>query len=186
MTTGRTERARETVVWSVSFVSPSPADLTIISGDSRGKTCFWNGQLGTLVDAYQTHKADVLAVAAKGDGTGALSSGVDPVTMHFQPVQRGEAFKWVKTVHRSVHTHDVRAIVTDAANSRTFSAGLDALLALDDAKGKTVTKYAPLPHGKCVSVARGARRMLRAIFLMTERRRRSATRCFSVPCSPAR
>jgi len=39
-------------------------DLTIVSGDSRGKTSFWNGKSGTLVDSYQSHKADVLCVAA--------------------------------------------------------------------------------------------------------------------------
>lgn len=42
-------------------------DLTIVSGDSRGKTSFWNGKTGTLVDSYQTHKADVLAVAVAKD-----------------------------------------------------------------------------------------------------------------------
>ena len=39
----------------------------MVSGDSRGKTSFWNGKIGTLVDSYQTHKADVLAVAVSKD-----------------------------------------------------------------------------------------------------------------------
>lgn len=42
-------------------------DFTIVSGDSRGKTSFWNGRTGTLVDSYQSHKADVLAVAVSQD-----------------------------------------------------------------------------------------------------------------------
>lgn len=54
MTTGRTaEHNRETVVWSVKVAD----DFTIVSGDSRGKTCFWNGKTGTLIDAYQVTRA---------------------------------------------------------------------------------------------------------------------------------
>jgi hypothetical protein len=30
------------------------------TGDSRGKTSFWNGKNGTLMDSIQSHKADVL------------------------------------------------------------------------------------------------------------------------------
>ncbi len=41
--------------------------MTVVSGDSRGKTSFWNGKTGTLVDSYQSHKADVLAVAVTKD-----------------------------------------------------------------------------------------------------------------------
>jgi U3 small nucleolar RNA-associated protein 4 len=41
--------------------------LTVVSGDSRGKTSFWNGKTGTLADSYQSHKADVLAVAVSAD-----------------------------------------------------------------------------------------------------------------------
>ena len=62
MSTGRLEKNRETIVWSVAVTD----DMTLVSGDSRGKTCFWNGKTGTLVDAYQTHKADVLTVAVDG------------------------------------------------------------------------------------------------------------------------
>ena len=41
--------------------------MTVVSGDSRGKTSFWNGKTGTLMDSYQSHKADVLAVAVGED-----------------------------------------------------------------------------------------------------------------------
>ena len=99
MTTGRTERTRETIVWSVVIAK----DMTIISGDSRGKTSFWNGKLGTLIDSYQTHKADVLTVTLNSKQTEALSSGIDPWIMHFQPVVRKDGrTKWVKSSHRLV------------------------------------------------------------------------------------
>ena len=86
MTTGRTERERETIVWSVAITD----NFTVMSGDSRGKTSFWNAVTGTLVDSYQTHKADVLTVHISEDQTVAYSSGVDPVIMHFQPISKRE------------------------------------------------------------------------------------------------
>ena len=85
MSTGRTEKHRETVVWSVALLD----DMTVVSGDSRGKTSFWNGRTGTLTDGYQTHRADVLAVAVNEAQTEVFSSGVDPVVFHFSPVATG-------------------------------------------------------------------------------------------------
>ena len=52
----------------------------------RGKTSFWNGQTGTLTDAYQTHIADVLTVTTNEEQSIVYSSGVDPNIMQFQPV----------------------------------------------------------------------------------------------------
>ena len=40
MTYGRAERNKETIVWCVAITS----DMTVISGDSRGKTSSWNGK----------------------------------------------------------------------------------------------------------------------------------------------
>ncbi|CAL4191113.1 unnamed protein product, partial [Meganyctiphanes norvegica] len=52
---GRESRNKETIVWCVAILD----DMTIVSGDSRGKTSFWDGKLGTLLDSVQTHKAHV-------------------------------------------------------------------------------------------------------------------------------
>lgn len=38
-----------------------------MSGDSSGSTQFWDGQLGTLLQAQTRHDADVLALAALDD-----------------------------------------------------------------------------------------------------------------------
>ena len=80
MVTGRTEKNKETIVWCVAITS----DMTVISGDSRGKTSFWNGHTGTLMDSIQSHKADVLTLTLSADETVAYSTGVDPTLMHFQ------------------------------------------------------------------------------------------------------
>jgi U3 small nucleolar RNA-associated protein 4 len=149
ISTGRTEKRRETIVWSVAVTD----DFTIISGDSRGKTCFWNGKMGTQIDAYQTHKADVLTVALSPNQEVAYSSGVDPVIMHFQPVVRGDGAKkkWIKSIHRNVHSHDVRSIA--ATDTTIFSAGIDSLLAVNDIPSRSLAKYPPVPQGECVVVA---------------------------------
>ena len=45
MSTGRVEKNLETTVWSVLMLK----DFTIVSGDSRGKTSFWNGKTGMII-----------------------------------------------------------------------------------------------------------------------------------------
>lgn len=52
-------KSRETVVWSVVFLS----DCTIISGDSAGKVQVWDGHTGTLVKTHLVTKWDVLALS---------------------------------------------------------------------------------------------------------------------------
>ncbi len=151
MSTGRAENLRETIVWAVTITD----DFIVISGDSRGKTCFWDGRVGTLIDAFQTHRADVLAVAlAPSDQRTAYSTGVDPCLMTFQQVEKKKELgdgercvrKWVKSVHRTIHTHDVRAVA--ASGSKLYSAGVDADLVVNDTAVKSVDKHAPLSHGK--------------------------------------
>ncbi len=34
-------------------------DWTIVSGDSWGKTCFWDGKTGTLLHSFAQHQSDV-------------------------------------------------------------------------------------------------------------------------------
>ena len=58
--------------------------------------------------------------------------------------------KWVKSIHRNVHSHDVRSIL---ATQRTiFSGGIDCLLAVNDISTRTMVKYAPVPRD-CVVLA---------------------------------
>lgn len=53
----------DTLVWAVRLL----ADGTIVSGDSRGRTQFWDGTFGTLVQSFKHHEADVLAIAVSDD-----------------------------------------------------------------------------------------------------------------------
>jgi len=153
MTTGRAERNKETIVWCVAITS----DMTVISGDSRGKTSFWNGKNGTLMDSVQSHKADVLTLAVGGNETTAYSSGVDPTLMHFQVIMKGDGRrKWVKSLHRVISTHDVRSIV--CTGDSLYSGGVDSYLSVSSYPAhRTTVKVPNLPHPSCISLARAAR-----------------------------
>jgi len=156
MTTGRAERNKETIVWCVAITS----DMTVISGDSRGKTSFWNGKNGTLMDSVQSHKADVLTLAVSGNETTAYSSGVDPTLMHFQVIVKGDGRrKWVKSLHRIISTHDVRSVVS--IGDTLYSGGVDSYLSVSSyPTHRTTVKVPNLPPPGCVSLARQARSAL--------------------------
>jgi len=175
MSTGRTEKHRETVVWSVALLD----DMTVVSGDSRGKTCFWNGRTGTLTDGYQTHRADVLSVCVNQNQSEVYSSGVDPVIFHFSPVASGpinlksasnshqspkpnRGRKWVKSIHRFSHTHDVRAILClerapGGGSKKIVSIGVDSNLTVYDCQSKSLVKHPPIPHGRGYVISPKAR-----------------------------
>ena len=46
---GRLDKNKETLVWCLAIT----ADFQIISGDSRGKVCVWNGEQGSLIKVIQ-------------------------------------------------------------------------------------------------------------------------------------
>jgi len=150
MTTGRTEKNKETIVWCVAITS----DMTVISGDSRGKTSFWCGKSGTLKDSVQSHKADVLCLAVSQDQSRAYSTGVDPTLMHFQVVTKGDGrSRWVKSLHRVISTHDVRALAS--VGPALYSGGVDAALTCSTYPGRSVARLPCLPPpALCAPLAR--------------------------------
>jgi len=155
MTTGRLERNKETIIWSLVITD----DFTIISGDSRGKTSFWDGKLGTLIDSIQSHKADVLTVAVNSDESVAYSSGVDPTIMHFQIIHKPDGRrKWVKSLHRQVNTHDVRCLLS--FRDKIYSGGVDSYLTISAYPARSITKLPPIPFGPNVCVAGSARAVM--------------------------
>ncbi|XP_023334563.1 U3 small nucleolar RNA-associated protein 4 homolog, partial [Eurytemora carolleeae] len=152
MTTGRVERNKETIVWAVVVTS----DMTVISGDSRGRTSFWNGRNGTLIDSIQSHKADVLTIELNPAGNVAYSSGVDPTIMHFQTISKPDGRRvWVKSLHRVVNSHDVRALVSQK-DKRIISGGMDSYLTISNYVTKSVSRVAATPRGGISEVAADA------------------------------
>ncbi|KAL5021741.1 hypothetical protein ScPMuIL_000896 [Solemya velum] len=125
LTLGRQEKNKETIVWCIAITS----DMTIISGDSRGKTCFWNGRQGTLILGVESNKADVLCLAVSPEENSVFTSGIDPTVVQFEltPISTETDRKaWVSSLVRTQHTHDVRALVF--AGKYLASGGVDTAL----------------------------------------------------------
>ncbi|XP_021354658.1 U3 small nucleolar RNA-associated protein 4 homolog [Mizuhopecten yessoensis] len=156
LTLGRQEKNKETIVWCLAITS----DMTIVSGDSRGKTSFWNGEQGTLIKAFLSHKADVFCLCVDKSETSVLSSGVDSTVVQFEytSTQMESDWKvWVKSLTHFRHTHDVRGLAL--ANDHIVSGGVDTNLIvyrLQSLKKKIWRKLAPVPHRSMVQVARDA------------------------------
>jgi len=155
MVVGRAEKNKETIVWCVAVTS----DMTVISGDSRGKTSFWNGLTGSLTSAIQSHAADVLTLALSSDHSQAYSTGVDPTLMHFQTISRpGGRTKWVKSLHRVISSHDVRCVVTGGGS--LYSGGVDTYLTVHTfPKHRSRLRLPPLLSNR-VQLASSARCLL--------------------------
>lgn len=146
---GSKVQRKETVVWCIAVTS----DMTIISGDSSGKTSFWDGKTGTLLSASAVHKADVLTLCVNKDENTVYSSGVDPVIMmHVKSKTAGNGYeKWLKSVQRIVHTHDVNSL--QLAGEFLISGGVDTNLVFSRFPPKTVVKFSPFSQLSYCSVA---------------------------------
>ncbi|XP_023224125.1 U3 small nucleolar RNA-associated protein 4 homolog isoform X1 [Centruroides sculpturatus] len=151
---GSLQRKKETIVWCIAVTS----DFTIISGDSWGRTSFWDGKTTTLIDSMKIHKADILTLCLSKDENFVYVSGVDPIIIQFVRVQSTNKQKWVKSVQRRLHTHDVTAVTL--AKEYLISGGIDVCLTLSKYPPKTQIKCSPFPKKCQVSVANKAHCLL--------------------------
>ena len=69
---------KEVLIWAIDILK----DYTIVSGDSRGKTSFWDGKMGTLLKEFPSHQSDILVVSKDKDENVYLS-GVDQLITKF-------------------------------------------------------------------------------------------------------
>lgn len=150
--TGRSEARKPTVVWCLSVLS----DLTVISGDSRGKITFWDGHQGAQIESYQSHRADILALCVAYDEKSLYCAGADPLIVNYVKVNVKEGMqKWVKSIQRKVHDHDVRALALQG--KKLYSCGVDGYLAVSYHPPKTLIKHPPVLQGPCVTVCAQSR-----------------------------
>ncbi len=98
---------KDIIVWSVKCLRNGD----IVSGDSTGQICIWDGKTYTQVQRIQGHTQDVLSLATSADGTTIVSGGMDKRTVLYQEVP-GKAERWAKTWHRRYHNHDVKAVAS--------------------------------------------------------------------------
>eukprot|EP00850_Spirogloea_muscicola_P009057 SM000050S16982 [mRNA] locus=s50:211200:215257:+ [translate_table: standard] len=130
--------AHDLCIWSLLVLR----DGTVVSGDSAGATQFWDGSLGTLLQAQTQHQADVLALAASPSQAAVFSGGVDGQVVMYQRLgtapstagdrvsggattsapsdaaaaaAAGGAGPWAYVGARRSHSHDVRALCVAAA-----------------------------------------------------------------------
>ncbi|KAB0796828.1 hypothetical protein PPYR_10889 [Photinus pyralis] len=155
ITTGRSEANQPTIVWCINILK----DLTIVSGDSRGKLTMYDGKVGAQIESFQSHKADILSLCVSAGEDSIYCAGVDSNIVNYVKVKVTEGnYKWVKSVQRKVHEHDVRALVLH--EGKLYSGGLDGYLACSYCPPKTLLKYPPILQNPCVVVAKKARCIL--------------------------
>eukprot|EP00762_Andalucia_godoyi_P001200 ANDGO_02102.mRNA.1 U3 small nucleolar RNA-associated protein 4 len=160
---------------------------TVVSGDAKGATCFWDGKHGTLLKAFQNHAADVLCIASAMDGQSVYAAGVDNAIVQFTHVLTpistaaagdsnsnsgkfptvGIAGKWVYSHKRRPHTHDVRALAVVSLpqyGDLIVSGGVDAQICCTAAhtfhSRSRPIKVMPYPRFPTIQLAASALRLV--------------------------
>ncbi|KAI1094116.1 WD40 repeat-like protein [Rostrohypoxylon terebratum] len=115
--------AKEIIVWSVKCLK----GRDIVSGDSTGQVCIWDGKTYTQAQRLQTHNQDVLSLATSADGATIVSGGMDRRTVLYRKTS-GSTARWGKVWHRRYHSHDVKTMASFEGNgmSVVVSGGPDA------------------------------------------------------------
>lgn len=141
MATGRNAAKRQTIVWCITMLD----DLTIISGDSRGKLTFWNGSEGLQIESITVSKEDILTLTTTEDGKTIFCAGVEPVIRKYvqTKIKRDdrEVYQWVRDVNRYIHSHDIHALV--CYNNKLISGGVEGCLTVSSHQPRTVYRYNP-------------------------------------------
>lgn len=99
--------SKHIIVWSVKCLPNG----NIVSGDSTGQVCIWDGKTYTQSQRISSHKADVLSLAISSDGNSILSGGMDRRTVLHRPAT-GSSGRWAKAWGRRYHEHDVKSMAT--------------------------------------------------------------------------
>ncbi|ATY63499.1 WD40 repeat-like-containing domain [Cordyceps militaris] len=117
--------SKDVIVWSVKCLPNG----NIVSGDSTGQVCIWDGKTYTQTQRLQTHKQDVLSLAISSDGSTIISGGMDRRTVLYKQ-NSGAGQRWGKVWGRRFHEHDVKAMATfeHARTSVVVSGGPDSNL----------------------------------------------------------
>lgn len=99
--------SKDIIVWTVKCLPGG----NIVSGDSTGQVCIWDGKTYTLTQRLQSHKQDVLSLAISADGTSIMSGAMDRRTVIHKRAA-GSEHRWTKALGRRFHHHDVKAMAS--------------------------------------------------------------------------
>ncbi|OAA54170.1 small nucleolar ribonucleoprotein complex [Niveomyces insectorum RCEF 264] len=153
--------ARDVIVWSVRCLPGGD----IVSGDSTGQVCIWDGRTYTQAQRIQGHTQDVLSLAVSADGGAIVSGGMDRRVVLYHTLTGGRAARWAKVWHRRYHHHDVKAMATFEAKgiSVVVAGGPDAtpvVLPLQKSGMEHHRTLSHLPQTVPVASAPQARRVI--------------------------
>ena len=148
-------------VWTMSYV----AGNMLVTGDSLGRTQFWDTKMGILSQSFKKHQADVVTMVSTREGTQVFSSGIDSSVSLFSliPNKDGEQ-KWVLTVSQRSSNSDVNTLSLGDINQISFliSGGSDGRLVVYNAmkfKSRSPIRLSPFSVRKTVSVSSEHRRI---------------------------
>ncbi|XP_055913784.1 U3 small nucleolar RNA-associated protein 4 homolog [Eupeodes corollae] len=160
MSLTRPSSGKEVIVWSLQVLQ----DMTIISGDSRGIITVWDGKSAAYLEEHTVLKADVLAVAVNEEENKIICSGIDPIIRIYAltEIKREDVTlnKWVKYRQRSVHDHDVKALV--CVGDKILSGGMDGYLGVSSVtrSSAAIAKHGPFLQSPVVCIAPSKRLLL--------------------------
>ncbi|KAG8163727.1 hypothetical protein KVR01_007024 [Diaporthe batatas] len=145
MTLGKdlTGGSKEIIVWSVKCLKNGD----IVSGDSTGQICIWDGKTYTQAQRIQGHKSDVLSLATGADGQTIVSGGMDRRTAMYRPI-KSDPSRWQKVFHKKYHKHDVKTMASfeGLGMSVVVTAGPDATPIVTPLRQAGVENHRALPH----------------------------------------
>lgn len=146
------------IVWSVRCLPNGD----IVSGDSTGQICIWDGATYTQAQRIQSHTQDVLSLATSADGSSIISGGMDRRVVMYREVAGQASSRWAKVWHRRYHQHDVKALAAFEAKgmSVVVAGGPDAapvVLPLEKTGTEHHRTLSHLPQAVPVSSAMDAR-----------------------------
>ncbi|KAI8195113.1 U3 small nucleolar RNA-associated protein 4 [Colletotrichum sp. SAR 10_66] len=139
---GARERA-DIIVWSVKTLPSGD----IVSADSAGQVCIWDGKTYTQAQRIQGHRQDALSLATSADGSAIMSGGMDRRTVLYKKTS-GNGARWGKVWSRKYHEHDVKAMASFESRSVSIvvTGGPDASPVVLPLKELGRENHRTLPH----------------------------------------
>ncbi|KAK4242655.1 quinon protein alcohol dehydrogenase-like superfamily [Achaetomium macrosporum] len=135
--------SKNIIVWAVKCLPNGD----IVSGDSTGQVCIWDGKTYTQAQKLRSHSQDVLCLSVSADGSKIVSGGMDRRTAIYEPVA-GQTGRWSKVFHRRYHQHDVKAMASFEGKgmSVVVSGGSDANPVVLPLRAAGKEYHRTLPH----------------------------------------
>ncbi|KAI0187930.1 U3 small nucleolar RNA-associated protein [Xylaria flabelliformis] len=99
--------AKEIIAWCVKCLDGGD----IVSGDSTGELCIWDGSTYTQAQRLKGHSSDILSLVTSSDGSTIVTGGMDRRTAVYRKTA-GSGSRWAKVFHRRYHHHDVKTMAS--------------------------------------------------------------------------